>query len=242
MQRVCVVTGGTVGIGKACVEKFEEEGYQVFNLDIQADDNERSLVCDVTKADQVSAAIQHIYNTAGRIDTLICNAGIHFSATIEKTTAMDLDRVLDINVKGVYHAIQAVLPYMKSATYGRIVLMGSDQSSVAKPNSFAYNLSKAAIGSITKTTAIDYAHYGIGVNAVCPGSIETPLLHNAIDRYCERTGEDKAQVMQEERDAQVMKRLGQPKEVAELAFLLGSDKAEFMTGGLHAIDGGYTAR
>lgn len=242
MQRVCVVTGGSVGIGGACVEKFIAEGYQVINLDIQSGPLGEWIECDVTNEVQVNQAINSVVSQWGRIDTLVCNAGIHFSGNIESTSVEALDRVLDINVKGAYFAIRASLPAMKDHNYGRIVLIGSDQSTVAKQNSFAYNLSKFAIASMTKTTALDYAQYGICVNAVCPGTIETPLFHNAIDHYCQRTGADKKDVVQSEIDEQVMDRLGQPDEVAELVYFLGSDKTGFITGSLHNIDGGYTAR
>ena len=120
--------------------------------------------------------------------------------------------------------------------------MSSDQALVAKRNSFIYNLSKTAIASMAKTTALDYASYNIRANAVCPGTIETPLYHQAIDRYCQQSGADKAQVHQEEQAEQPLNRLGKPKEVAELVLFLASDKATFITGSLQVIDGGYTAQ
>jgi hypothetical protein len=95
---------------------------------------------------------------------------------------------------------------------------------------------------MAKTTALDYAQYNISVNGVCPGTIDTPLLHKALDSYCQRAGLDKATAYQEEVDAQVMNRLGRAEEVAELTYFLASDAAPFITGSLHPIDGGYTAR
>jgi len=131
---------------------------------------------------------------------------------------------------------------MKANNAGSIIIMASDQALIAKHNSFAYNMSKAALASIAKTTALDYASYNIRSNAVCPGTIETPLYHQAIDKYCERSGADKAQIHQEESDLQPLGRLGQPEEVAELVLFLASEKSKFITGSLQVIDGGYTAQ
>lgn len=153
-----------------------------------------------------------------------------------------MERVFNINVKGAYAAVKSVLTSMKSQRKGSIILMASDQALIAKKNSFAYNISKAALASIAKTTALDYASFNIRSNAVCPGTIETPLYHQAINNYCERSGADKAKVHQEEANLQPLARLGQPEEVAELVLFLASDKSTFITGSLQVIDGGYTAQ
>jgi 2-keto-3-deoxy-L-fuconate dehydrogenase len=124
---------------------------------------------------------------------------------------------------------------------GAILYIASEQALVAKTNSFAYNLSKHALASMAKTTALDYAKYNIRANALCPGTIETPLYHNAIDRYCKQSGAGKIQVHAEEAAAQPLGRIGQPEEVAAMAFFLASDEASFVTGSLQVMDGGYTA-
>jgi NAD(P)-dependent dehydrogenase (short-subunit alcohol dehydrogenase family) len=243
---VCIVTGGSAGIGFAVCEKFLAEGYQVVNLDItqnKATSNQiQWLECDISKPVEVEAAIDKIIEQYKRIDALVSNAGVHFSANIEDTCEQDLDRIFAINVKGAYAAIRAVLPAMKSQRSGAIILMASDQAVIAKHKSFAYNLSKAALASIAKTTALDYAKFNIRANAVCPGTIETPLYHKAIDSYVARYGADKAQVHAEEAALQPLGRLGQAEEVAELSYFLASDKASFITGSLQMIDGGYTAQ
>jgi hypothetical protein len=131
---------------------------------------------------------------------------------------------------------------MKQNKNGAIILMASDQALVGKQNSFAYNLSKSALASIAKTTALDYAAFNIRANAVCPGTIETPLYHQAIDNYCQKSGANKAKVHSEEEQQQPLQRLGQPEEVAELVLFLASNKAKFITGSLQVIDGGYTAQ
>ena len=232
---VCVVTGGSLGIGLAVVERFAKNGYQVVNLDIRDFDKPveqaQWMECDVTSESAVSDCITETLNRFGRIDVLVSNAGMHFSATIEDTSPKDFDRVFSLNVKGAYHAVRAVLPAMKQAKSGAIIIMASDQAIIGKRNSFAYNMSKAALAS-----------FNIRANAVCPGTIETPLYHNAIDKYVAASGADKAQVHAEEEAAQPLGRLGQPDEVAAFTYFLASDDAKFITGSLHSIDGGYTAQ
>ncbi|CAI3935161.1 SDR family NAD(P)-dependent oxidoreductase [Alteromonas macleodii] len=243
---VCIVTGGSLGIGFAVCKLFSQNGYQVINLDIR--DFEQVLPnviwkpCDVSVVRDIEAAVNEIISSYQRIDALVCNAGIHVSATIEDTDEALLDKVLNLNVKGAYGAIKSCLPTMKEQGSGAIVVMGSDQSFVGKRNSFAYGVSKGALASMAKTTALDYAPYNIRVNAVCPGTIETPLFHNAIDNYVARSGADKNEVVAEEAAAQPIGRLGQPEDVAELTYFLCSNKAAFITGSLYAVDGGYTAQ
>ncbi|WP_281556455.1 SDR family oxidoreductase [Thalassomonas sp. RHCl1] len=241
MKRVCIVTGGSSGIGLSIVQKFLTQGYRVFNLDLTPSGEGEFCQCDITQVQEVNRIITEIAREHV-IDVLVSNAGIHYSATIEDTPEEDLDKVFNINVKGAYAAIKAVLPNMKANKGGAIILISSDQALIAKQNSFAYNLSKASLASIAKTTALDYARYNIRANAVCPGTIETPLYHKAIDNYCQKSGADKNQVHKEEADLQPLGRLGQPEEVAELVSFLASDKAGFITGSLQVIDGGYTAQ
>lgn len=243
---VCIVTGGSLGIGDAVCEKFSAKGYTVINLDIQANAKQSEAIhwikCDVSVSFEVSQAIQQVIELYGRIDCLVSNAGIHFSATIEDTSEEDFERVFGLNVKGAIAATKAVLPQMKSQQNGVILYMASEQAMVAKRNSFAYNMSKAALGSMAKTTALDYAKYQIRANAICPGTIETPLYHNAINRYVAQSGADIAQVHAEEAALQPLGRLGQASEVAALTYFLASDEARFITGSLQVIDGGYTTQ
>lgn len=241
MQKVCVITGGSSGIGLSIAQLFVQKNYQVFNLDLTPSAVGVFKQCDVSNTKQVTKIITEIAKEH-TIDVLVSNAGIHYSGNIENTTEADFDKVFSINVKGAYTAVKAVLPSMKASNKGAIILMASDQALVAKQNSFAYNLSKASLASMAKTTALDYARYNIRANAVCPGTIETPLYHKAINNYCEKSGEDKAKVHSEEAALQPLNRLGQPEEVAELVYFLASDKATFITGSLQVIDGGYTAQ
>jgi 2-keto-3-deoxy-L-fuconate dehydrogenase len=196
----------------------------------------------VSLATEVNEIIQELLAQAGPVDVLISNAGIHVSGTIEQTSDVEFERLFAINVKGAISATKAVLPSMKAQQRGVILYMASDQALVAKPNSFAYNLSKMALASLAKTTALDYASYQIRANAICPGTIETPLYHQAIAAYVQRSGANEAAVHAEEAALQPLGRLGKAEEVAALAYFLASDDAAFITGSLQVIDGGYTAR
>jgi len=239
-KKVAVITGGSKGIGSAIVSLFLQEQYIVYNLDISPSDIGHFIECDMSKFQQVSNAIAQVIKEQGRLDVLICNAGIHLSANIENTSEDDFDKLFAINVKGAFAAIQASLECMKAQNNGSILIIASDQAFIAKTNSFAYNLSKHALASLCKTTALDYAAFNIRVNALCPGTIETPLYHNAINKYCQSSGADKQQVHASEEALQPLGRLGQPCEVAQYALFLTSDKATFITGSLPLIDGGYT--
>ncbi len=234
------MTGGSSGIGEAIVERFLSDGHEVFNLDIKQSAKGNFIYCDMRNEQAVTNAVMQVRN-AGNIDVLVCNAGRHISANIEQTSEAQLDDIFNLNVKGAFYAIKACLPAMKEKG-ASIILVASDQAIIAKRNSFAYNLSKHALASIAKTTALDYAHFNIRCNAVCPGTIETPLYHAAIDRYCQSSGANKEEVHQEEAAQQPLGRLGQASEVASYVHYLSTQEASFITGSLQVIDGGYCAQ
>ncbi len=242
MSKVAVVTGGTKGIGLAVVKRLLSNGYKVHNLDIESSETGIFHQCDVSDVSAVQSCINAICEQSKRIDVLVSNAGKHLSANIESTDEQTLDALFALNVKGAYAAVQSVLPSMKAQNSGAIILVASDQAIIGKQNSFAYNLTKHALASMAKTTALDYASFNIRVNAVCPGTIETPLFHNAIDAYCAKSGANKAEIVAEEASLQPLNRLGQADEVAALVSFLASDDASFITGSLQSIDGGYTAQ
>lgn len=241
MSKVAIVTGGSKGIGLATVSRLIDDGYTVYNFDITPSPVGLFVDCDVSNVSAVANAVNTIGQQHGHIDVVVSNAGRHLSANIENTSEQMLDALFSLNVKGAFSLVKHALPFMKK-NGGAIVLVASDQALVGKRNSFAYNLSKAALASMARTTALDYAEYNIRANAVCPGTIETPLYHTAIDSYCEKSGADKAQVHAEEAALQPLNRLGQATEVADYIGFLVSDKATFITGSLQVIDGGYTAQ
>lgn len=241
---VAVVTGGTTGIGNATCAKLKEEGAIVYNLDIHDINTEgvHFIQCDVRNYDEVQKAIQHIYNKEGKIDLLFANAGVHMSGNIEETSIDAFENVLSINLKGLYYTVKAVIPIMRKQQKGSIVLTGSDQSFIGKGNSSVYGLTKGAIGQFTKSTAIDYAPYNIRVNCICPGTIETPLLTKAVEGFDALTKIGKATIYKMLEEAQPIKRIAKPEEIANVVSFLLSHESSFITGALIAADGGYTAQ
>lgn len=246
MNKNVIISGGSSGIGLSTVKKFSEEGYSVYVLDIKESNytysNQHFIYCDVSDTQSIRKALRGLIEKKIPIDALVCNAGIHFSANLESTTQDDYCRVMDINFKGAFFLTKEVLCMMVPQERGSIVFVGSDQTLVAKPNSAIYGATKAALGSLAKTTAIDYAKYGIRSNMIAVGTTDTPLYRRAIENYCQRTSSDIADVHQAEAREQPIGRIGTPEEIADFIYFLCSDKASFITGSILPIDGGYTAR
>lgn len=242
-KKVCVITGGTLGIGKSTVEKFLKHKYYVYNFDklpAEDSDNLKNIVCDVSDLHQLKVAINAI--TESYVDVLIGNAGIHFSSNILNSTEDDFQKLVAINLKSNFFLIQYILPKMLAHKKGSIVLVGSDQSVIAKPNSALYGMTKMALVGLTKTTALDFAKEGIRCNLVAPGTIRTPLYETAVKKYSDRSGIPLANIDQEESLLQPIGRLGTAEEVANLIYFLSSEEASFITGSVYSIDGGYTCR
>jgi NAD(P)-dependent dehydrogenase (short-subunit alcohol dehydrogenase family) len=243
-NKIAVITGASSGIGKATMHKLLEKDAVVYNLDLFNEDSndEFYINCDVSDYNSVKESVKKIYNKHGRIDLLFANAGIHKVGNIEETSINDFEKVLSVNLKGVFYVLKEILPIMKAQGKGNIVLMGSDQSIVGKGKSAVYGLTKGAIGQLTKSTAIDYAEYNIRVNCVCPGTIETPLLNNAVDGFSSMTNIDKGAILESLKNAQPINRIAQPYEIANVVCFLLSDDSSFMTGSLCSVDGGYTCQ
>lgn len=243
-NKISIVTGGATGIGAATVKKFADKGTKVYVLDINplpyTLNNVEFINCDVTNYDDIKRAVKSIVIKSKRIDYLFSNAGIHFVGDIENTSLEILDKVISTNIRGTFLTLKEILPIMRAQQSGSVVLMGSDQSFIGKANSAIYGATKGAIGQLTKSSAIDYAKYGIRVNCVCPGTIDTPLYHNAVKSFSEKTGISKEEIYHSLAIAQPTPRIGLPEEVADLVLFLSSEKASFITGSLYSIDGGYT--
>jgi NAD(P)-dependent dehydrogenase (short-subunit alcohol dehydrogenase family) len=243
-DKIAVITGATTGIGQATLELLRARGALAYNLDVVVpeDGDAYFIKCDVRSKDDVDAAIRTIAERHGRIDMAFANAGVHLFANLEQTSADDLDRIIGINIKGVFHTLQAVIPVMRMQGHGSIVLMGSDQSFIGKGSSAAYGMTKGAIGQLTKSTAIDYAPHGIRVNCICPGTIDTPLLHGAVKRFTSINAANPADVYKGLADAQPIRRIARPEEIARTVAFLLSDESSFTTGALMSVDGGYVAQ
>jgi NAD(P)-dependent dehydrogenase (short-subunit alcohol dehydrogenase family) len=245
INTVTVITGVSSGIGKATLELLKKEGSIVYNLDNTPPAQPDSIFfieCDVSNRVNVEEAIKNIYEKEKSIDFLFANAGRHLVGSIEDTSYEQLDSVVGINLMGPFYLLKAVIPIMKQQQKGSIVLMGSDQAFVGKASSAVYGMTKGAIAQLTKSTAIDYAAFNIRVNCICPGTIQTPLLDNAVKHFVNKSGQEAAAIYASLDKAQPLGRIGQPEEIAKTVRFLLSDDSSFITGALIAADGGYTCQ
>jgi NAD(P)-dependent dehydrogenase (short-subunit alcohol dehydrogenase family) len=242
--KIAVITGASSGIGQATKVRLRENGAIVYNLDLHNEEpnDEFYMHTDVSDFESVKRAVDEVYAMHQRLDLLFANAGKHFVGSIEETSFENFENIISINLKGVFYCLKAVLPYMRTQKSGSIVLMGSDQALIGKGRSAVYGLTKGAIGQLTKSTAIDYATHNVRVNCVCPGTIDTPLLENAVNGFSKIANLEKDVIMESLKNAQPINRIAQPSEIANVVCFLFSDEASFMTGNLCSVDGGYTCQ
>ncbi|MEM9143459.1 MAG: SDR family oxidoreductase [Bacteroidota bacterium] len=242
-----VVTGGASGIGRAIAMKMAERGGEVHILELNKDSGLEMVAeitqnsgiafaypCDVSDQGQVAQIMDSI-GSNGSIDVLINNAGIAHVGNIEGTTEADMDRIYNVNIKGVYNCIYAVMPYMKQ-NGGVILNMASIASTVGITDRFAYSMSKGAVLTMTYSVAKDYLEYGIRCNSISPARVHTPFVDGFIQKNY--PGQEK-EMFQKLSKTQPIGRMGKPEEVANLALYLCSDEASFITGTDFPIDGGY---
>ena len=244
-NKTVVITGATTGIGKATKDLLRSKGCNVYNLDLSMTEDEMPeyyIHCDIRNRQQIKEAIEKVFSLEKKIDMLFANAGIHLFANMEQTTDEQFDNLVATNIAGTFFTVKAVLPFMKEQQFGSIVLMGSDQTFAGKANSSIYGMTKGAIGQLAKSTAIYYASHNIRVNSICPGTIDTPLLHKAVDVYVGLTSSDRENVYNDLNKFQPMGRIGKPEEIANAVAFLLSDENSFMTGSLVSVDGGYVCQ
>lgn len=244
-NKTIIITGGSSGIGAATVKLFSHAGANVYILDKKKLTSVVSpwvnyLRCDVSMAEEVTSAIDTILQETPNIDYLFCNAGIHLFANIEESSYEAIQKVLATNLLGTIYCLQQVLPVMKQQGFGSIVLMASDQAFIAKEQCAIYGASKAAIAQLAKSTALDYAQYGIRVNCVCPGTIDTPMYKTVLEQFQQKIGLSESSIRDQVAEKLPLKRIGRPEEVAQVVSFLCSEAASFMTGALVNVDGGYT--
>ncbi|MCG7508084.1 SDR family NAD(P)-dependent oxidoreductase [Mesorhizobium retamae] len=245
-----IVTGGSLGMGRACAERFATEGGQVLIVANDGATIDRAIsdiggktagfVGDVRIAADMERAVADAVQRFGGVDILACCAGIQRYGTVVDTAEEVWDDVLDVNLKGIFLASKYAIPQMKKRGGGAIVAISSVQAYASQAGVAAYTASKGAINALIRAMALDHAGDNITVNAVCPASIDTPMLRWAADLY-------KGQLSQDQMIAQWGKghplgRVGKAEEVAELVAFLASDKARFITGADLKIDGGTMAK
>jgi NAD(P)-dependent dehydrogenase (short-subunit alcohol dehydrogenase family) len=238
--KVALVTGAASGIGNACARRFAEEGAEVAGLDVAASERWKPAagpktsfhVADVRDEAAVSRAVATALAAHGAIDVLVNAAGVSSYGAAHEVDAEEWDRVLDINLKGSYLVAKHVLPAMMARRSGSIIHVASVEGFDGVSGQLAYNASKGGVVLMTKNMALDYATYGIRVNCLCPGLIETPLTAPVMTLPA---------LLEQMRSFHAMERFGKPEEVAAAALFLASDDASFVTGHPLVVDGGWLA-
>jgi NAD(P)-dependent dehydrogenase (short-subunit alcohol dehydrogenase family) len=246
-DKVCLITGGGSGIGRASAVLFAAEGASVAVADIDIDAAAatialidaaggpgRSYPVDVTDPASTEALAEAVVADFGRIDVLFNNAGIAGVGLLHETSVELWDRVMAVNVRGVFLVARAVLPHMIAARRGSIVNMSSCIAEIGLANRASYAASKGAVLSLTRQMQADYAQFGIRVNALLPGTIHTPF----VDRYLAESYDDPVAGLEVLKKRQLTGDLGRPEDVASAALYLASDESSFVLGSGLFVDGG----
>lgn len=244
-KKVVIITGASSGIGRAVVRVFLENDFQT----IAVGRNEKELIscrnevndlsgdveirlADISETSQVERLVSETVENFGRIDVLVNAAGIIAAGTIENTTLDDWDKMMNINLRSVFHLMQICVPHLEK-TEGNIVNVSSVAGTRSFPNILSYAVSKAALDQLTRCAALELAAKKIRVNAVNPGVVETNLHRrsgmneDAYENFLERS-----------KETHPLGRVGKPEEIAGLIYYLASEKANWITGATYAIDGG----
>jgi NAD(P)-dependent dehydrogenase (short-subunit alcohol dehydrogenase family) len=244
-----LVSGGASGIGRAICSLFLEEGASVAVADIDETNLASTLehlaslgpvtgvIGDVGSMADAQRMVDGACDAFGGLDTLVCNAGITSVAPIQELGEEEFDAVLRTNVRGMFTLIKAALPALISAGGGSIVTLGSEMGLVAVPESPAYNASKGAVIMFSKSLALDLIQHNIRVNILCPGVTQTPLLDRERD-----LSPDPVKTAQAQAEWAPIRRIADPREIAQGALFLASDASSFAVGSCLVLDGGQTAR
>jgi len=242
-NRIAMITGAASGIGLACAKRYADEGATVIGIDLQAGadwqqqvaSNRGSAlhVADVTDGKALQRIAENTVDQFGSVDILITAAGVGDGGPVSMVDEAAWDRVVDINLKGTYLAIKAVIEPMMSQRSGSIITIASVEGINGTEGGSAYNASKGGVVLLSKNVAIDYGRLGIRCNAICPGFIETPMFDDVMASMPDFKADIGRQIK--------LGRFGKPEEIAGAALFLASDDASYMTGQTLVVDGGYTA-
>lgn len=245
-ERVVIVTGGASGIGEACVRRFAAEGARVVVADVQDDAGER-LACeiggrfvhtDVSRASDVEGLVETTRRDLGQIDVMMNNAGIDGDQAPTGSSSLEnWDRVMAINMNGVYYGMKYVLPVMIEQRRGVILNTASTAGLNGLGGLPAYSASKAGVVHLTKAVAVENASFGIRANAICPSVVDTPLVRHFIE-----TSPDPERTRKIFQNMNPLPGMVTREAVAEAALFLVSDDSSFISGVALPIDGAYTAR
>ena len=247
-DKTVLITGGASGIGKSISMLFAKQGAQVFILDV----NEKAALdavdeikkangvatykkCSVANKEEVLAVIDEVVTMGKSIDIIVNNAGIGHIGNAEDTKEDDIERLLSVNVKGVFHVVLACIPHMKKKG-GVILNMSSVAALVGLSDRFAYSMTKGAVAGMTLSLAKDYIHYNIRCNSISPARVHTPFVDGFLKKNYPGQEENMFKKLSL---TQPIGRMAKPDEIAALALYLCSDEASFVTGCDYPIDGGF---
>lgn len=231
-MKTAVVTGGGSGIGQAIARRLTADGFHVATLDLNPQGTDLGQVADVTDRAQVDTALVGIRERLGSVTVLVNAAGMDGFKRFRNLTFETWQKVIDVNLNGVFHCIQAVLPDMLEVGWGRIVNISSSSAHSGQPFMAHYVAAKSAVNGLTKALALELGPHGITVNAVPPGFIDTPMLRNAeAHSFLGGTVEDHIQ-------RTPVRRVGRPEDIAAACAFLVSEEAGYITGQILGVNGG----
>lgn len=244
-NKKAVITGGGSGIGKAIAVLFARQGAEVHVIELTEESSKQVVeeirseggniiahICNVANQEDVISVFKNI----GNINILVNNAGIAHIGKADNTLQQDFDRVMNVNVKGVYNCIYAAIPQMREASGGVIINMASIAAHVGLNDRFAYSTAKGAVMAMTLSVAKDYLHENIRCNSISPARVHTPFVDGFISKNY--PGKEK-EMFEKLSQSQPIGRMGKPEEIAALALYLSSDEAAFITGCDYLVDGGF---
>ncbi|OBB85338.1 short-chain dehydrogenase [Mycobacterium colombiense] len=231
-MKTAVVTGGASGIGRAVAERLRSDGFRVAVLDLTPTDDGFGYAADVTDRAQVDTAIAEIRAAFGPILVLVNAAGVEGFGKFSNMSFEEWSKVIDVNLHGVFHTVQAVLPDMVEAGWGRIVNISSSSTHSGQPFMAHYVAAKSAVNGLTKSLALEYGPAGITVNAVPPGFVDTPMLRSAERRHL------LGGTVEDHIARTPVRRVGKPEDIAAACAFFVSEEAGYITGQILGVNGG----